>query len=156
MKTRRPNPRLVKIHRNYTVEEIANLFSIHKNTVREWIKKGLPVCDSKRPALILGHALREYLQSRRTQNKRSCKPGELYCLRCREPRKPLGNMADFVPVTPKVGNLVAICPVCEALMNRLVSTAKLELFSDQINITYRRALKHIGDSNQPTVNSDFK
>jgi hypothetical protein len=28
------NPRLVKIHRSYSVEEIARLFGIHKNTRR--------------------------------------------------------------------------------------------------------------------------
>ena len=41
MRKRHPNPRLVKIHRNYTVEEIATLFGIHKNTVRDWVKAGL-------------------------------------------------------------------------------------------------------------------
>jgi transposase len=38
---KRPNPNLAKIHRNYTVEEVANLFSVHKNTVRLWVKDGL-------------------------------------------------------------------------------------------------------------------
>jgi DNA-directed RNA polymerase specialized sigma24 family protein len=52
MGKRRPNYRQVKIHRNYTVEEIASVFGIHKNTVREWIKAGLPVLDDKRPMLI--------------------------------------------------------------------------------------------------------
>ena len=42
MAKRHPNHRQVKIHHNYTVEEIASLFGIHKNTVREWIKAGLP------------------------------------------------------------------------------------------------------------------
>ena len=30
------------------------MFSIHKNTVRAWIKNGLQACDGKRPTLILG------------------------------------------------------------------------------------------------------
>jgi hypothetical protein len=38
MGTRHPNPRLAKIHRNYTVEEVANVFGVHRNTVRQWIK----------------------------------------------------------------------------------------------------------------------
>jgi hypothetical protein len=67
MKKSRPNPHLVKIHRNYTVEEVARLFNIHKNTVRNWISGGLPVCDSNRPLLVLGSALRlstHYLENR--------------------------------------------------------------------------------------------
>jgi len=44
-------------YRNYTVEEIAKLFGVHRNTVRQWVKQGLPTSDRKRPMLILG---REY------------------------------------------------------------------------------------------------
>ena len=57
MGKRHSNHRLVKIHRNYTVEEIAKLFGIHKNTVRNWVKDGLATIDDKRPMLILGHEL---------------------------------------------------------------------------------------------------
>ena len=95
MKKRHPNHRLVKIHRSYTVEEIARLFGIHKNTVRHWVKEGLATIDDKRPMLILGHVLAAFLQARRVKNKQTCKPGELYCVRCRAPRSPAGNMADY-------------------------------------------------------------
>jgi hypothetical protein len=71
----------VKIHRNYTVEEIARLFGIHKNTVREWIKAGLPVLDDKRPMLVLGQQLGIFLQARRFKNKQSCQSGEMHCFR---------------------------------------------------------------------------
>jgi len=37
-----PNHRLVKIHRIYTVEDAACCLAVHKNTVRRWIKAGLP------------------------------------------------------------------------------------------------------------------
>jgi hypothetical protein len=74
MRKRRPNYRLVKIHRNYSVEEVARLFGTHKNTVRAWVKAGLPTCDGKRPLLILGPDLAAYLKARRTKNKRPCQP----------------------------------------------------------------------------------
>lgn len=156
MKTRHPNPRLAKIHRNYTVEEAANLFGVHRNTVREWIKRGLPICDSKKPMLILGKDLAEFLRERRTKNKQACQPGELYCVRCRSPKAPAGDMADYVQVTESLGNLVAICPDCEAFMNRRVSLAKLGQICGQLDITMPQALRHINERNQPSVNSDLK
>ena len=76
MGKRRPNPRLAKIHRNYTVEEIASLYGVHKNTVRQWIKDGLPTSDHRRPLLVLGRDLAEFLHNKRRKNKRTCKPGE--------------------------------------------------------------------------------
>src|ERR1035441_9471666 len=96
---RRPNHRLVKIHRSYTVEEIAGLFRIHKNTVRAWVKAGLPTSDRKRPMLVLGADLAAFLQTRRVKHKQPCKAGEFYCFRCRSPKAPAGLMADCWPVT---------------------------------------------------------
>ena len=88
---RHPNYRLVKTHRTYTVEEIASLFHVHRNTVREWVKRGLPTCDDRRPMLILGPELAAFLQARRLKNRQTCAPGELYCVRCRAPRVPAGT-----------------------------------------------------------------
>src|ERR1039458_3709374 len=82
MRKRRPNYRLVKIHRSYSVEEVARLFGTHKNSVSAWVKAGLPTCDGKRPMLILGRELAAYLKGRRTKNKRPSQPGEIYCVRC--------------------------------------------------------------------------
>jgi transposase len=45
------NPNKAKIYRSYTVEEIANLFCVHKNTVRAWLKAGLPICDDRKPTV---------------------------------------------------------------------------------------------------------
>ena len=156
MSKRHPNHRLAKIHRNYTVEEVARLFDVHRNTVREWIKRGLPICDSKKPMLILGRDLAEFLQARRTQNKRTCQPGEMYCVRCRAPKAPAGDMAEYIPVTESLGNLIAICPDCEAFMNRRVSLAKLEQVRGQLDITMPQALEHINERHQLSVNSDLK
>ena len=81
MRRRHPNPRLAKIHRNYTVEEVASLFGVHRNTVRDWVKRGLPTSDGRRPMLILGRDLVAFLSARRAKNKRTCHPGELILAR---------------------------------------------------------------------------
>jgi len=154
-KARRLNPRLVKIHRSYTVEEIAYLFGKHKNTVRAWIKAGLPTCDGKRPTLILGAALRAFLEAKRAKHKKPCGAGEIYCVRCREPRKPAAQMAKYRPLTEAFGNLIGICPVCDCMMYRRTSLAKITLIKGEIEVTFAKALEHIVKSTRPSVNSDF-
>jgi hypothetical protein len=156
MRKRHPKYRLVKIHRNYTVEDIANLFGIHKNTVRRWVKAGLATSDNKRPMLILGHDLRAFLQARRVKNKQTCKPGEIYCVGCRAPKFPAADMAEYSPITEKVGNLTAICPDCNSIMNRCVSLAKLGQVRGKMDIAFPQAMRHIVESIKPTVNSDLR
>jgi len=155
MRKRRPNYRLVKIHRSYTVEEIARLFGTHKNTVRAWVKAGLPTCDGKRPTLILGRELSAFLQARRAKNKQPCQPGEIYCVRCRAPKKPAGDMADYEPVTEKFGNLKSICPDCEGLIFRRANKANLAEIQGKLDITFVEAERQVSESNPPIVNSDF-
>ena len=155
MPKRHPNPRLAKIHRTYTVEEIAGLFRVHRNTVREWIKRGLPVINDRRPLLVLGRELAAFIQARRAKNKRPCTPGELYCVRCRAPKRPAGGMADYQPVTATLGNLIAICPTCEAMMYRRVSMAKLGPIRSEMDITMPKAGPHIVESTEACVNHDF-
>jgi len=156
MGKRRPNHRLVKIHRSYTIEEIADLFAIHKNTVRRWVKEGLTPSDDKRPMLILGCVLVEFLKARREKNKRSCKPGELYCVRCRAPKSPAGSMAEYSPITEKFGNLTAICPDCNAIMNRRVNLARVRELLGNIDISYAEVVQQLIESPNPSVNSDIK
>jgi hypothetical protein len=156
MRKRRPNPRLAKIHRNYTVDEVAHLFDVHRNTVREWVKRGLPTNDDKRPMLILGRDLVTFLTARRAKTKRPCVPGEIYCVRCRAPRAPAGEMVDYVPLTATLGNLVAICSACETMMYRRVNLARLEQVRGNLDITMPQAPEHIGESAQPTVNCDLR
>jgi len=69
MGSRHPNPRLAKIHRCYSVEEIARLFMVHKNSVRSWLRQGLQAIDGQRPTLVRGEEIRLFLVERRTRAK---------------------------------------------------------------------------------------
>ena len=155
MRKRRPNYRLVKIHRSYTVEEAARQLGTHKNTVRAWVKAGLPTCDSKRPTLILGRHLAAFLQARRAKNKQPCQPGEIYCVRCRVPKQPAGEMAEYQPITASLGNLVGICPDCEGMIYRRVSLVKLPAIQGKLTVTITEAERRVSETDTPIVNSDF-
>jgi hypothetical protein len=133
---RRHNPNLAKIHRSYTVEEAASVYDVAKGTVRAWIKAGLPVFDDKRPMLIPGSDLAAFHKARRTKNKQKCKPGEMFCFRCRAPKEPALDMADYKPDTATLGNLVGICPDCGTIMNRRASLATLEQVRGKMEIRY--------------------
>ena len=151
---RRPNPRLVKIHRTYTVDEAARLLGTHKNTVRNWFKHGLPTIDRLRPTLIHGLVLRSFLEERRRKAKRPCPPGHIYCVRCHAPKKPAGDMADYVPFTETLGNLRGICPDCETLINRRVSLKRIDTVRADLDIIFPVAAARIAERNCPTVNCD--
>ncbi|MFQ3245359.1 MAG: hypothetical protein ACI9SP_002006 [Arenicella sp.] len=123
---KRLNPNLAKIHRNYLVVEVAELFGVHKNTVRAWVKSGLPICDENHPMIILGQELRDYLKAKNTGAKRPCKEDEMFCLKCRWPKKPAGGMVEYIPSNNVKGCLSAICPTCDSMMNRFSNVSKLE------------------------------
>lgn len=131
------------------------LLGIHKNTVHQWIKNGLETTDHKRPFLIRGCDLIDFLQARRKRRRRPCGTGQLYCFRCRAAKNPAGAMADYIPLTEKLGNLTAICPDCGLIMHRVVSVAKLQNIRRQVDITFARAPARLTEIPELSVNSVF-
>lgn len=117
----RVNPNLIKLHRSYTVGDLADRLGVHRNTVRNWQRNGLAPIDEVRPVLFQGATIRDFLKLQRSARKSPCGPGLFYCFRCREPRPPAGEMVDYLTMTTRSGNLRAICGVCGALMHRRVS-----------------------------------
>ena len=149
---RRPNRRALKFHRSYTVGEAARALGISKGTVRRWINKGsLPAINDRRPILILGGDLIEFLDARSRPRSR-CGPGELYCVKCRVPRAAAGAMADYIPLTSTSGNLRAICEACGTLMHRAVSHRQLPAFEAILDVSIREAPRRIGDTAGPSLN----
>ena len=156
MPSRSYNHRRVKTNRSYDVSDVAALFGVGKGTVREWIKRGLPTIDSRRPMLIQGRDLAAFLKARREKNKRPSGPGEIYCVRCRAPRNPAGNIADYQPATTTLGSLVGICPTCDAVIYRRVNAAKLDRVRGGLDVTMPKEWPQLVESTQPFVNHDFR
>mgnify|MGYP005996538903 CR=1 FL=1 len=149
------NPNRVKVNRSHTYEELAAVFGIHKNTIAAWVKDGLPCLQEQRPFLILGREAKAFLQSRRTSKKQKCKQNEFYCLRCKAPVKPAGNFVEYTPITSTKGRLTGFCDCCESIINKFVSYTSVEGYSSFFKIEKSKGLKHIKDTDNPLLNSDF-
>lgn len=154
MKRRKIDPRRAKLSRTYTVEETARLFGCHRNTVRAWLGAGLLPIDGQRPTLILGEELRRFHQSRRANRKRPTPTGMIYCVGCREPRRPAGDMADYLPRTDSSGDLQGICPECNRMMFRRVSLPKLEQVRGGLDVTMTKGDGRISKREEPSPNHD--
>jgi hypothetical protein len=152
---KRFNPRRVKLHRNYTVGEVAMLLKAHKNTVRAWLGCGLEPIDDRRPILILGRKLSSFLRARREQRRQHCKAGQLYCIRCRAPKTSAARTAEYLPVTSESGNLRGICSDCSTPMFRRVALQKLTAVAGDLEVQLPVAEQRIEDTSSPSLNSDF-
>jgi hypothetical protein len=155
MGNRHPNPRLAKIHRTYSVDEVSRLFNVHKNTVRNWLRQGLKPIDNQRPILIRGHELRHFLTERRSRLKQACGPGRIFCLPCRAPKIPAGNIADCIQTGHTTGTLQGICPGCNRMIYRRVNPQKLNAVRGDLEITITQARLRIEETAKPNVNCDF-
>jgi excisionase family DNA binding protein len=153
--TRRYDLRRVKIHRSYTISEAAMLLGVHKHTIIRWIAAGLPLVVTKRPFLIHGSDLRAFLVAQQPR-KQPCRAGEIYCLPCRSPKRPAGDMIDYIPKTPTRGLLRGMCPTCHGLMHRLASLATLATVCGDLSVTRQPPRLRLVDSPSPVGNVDFK
>jgi hypothetical protein len=155
MGSRRPNPRLAKIHRNYSVDDVSRLFNIHKNTVRNWLRQGLEPIDDQRPTLILGQELRRFLADRRSRSRQTCGPGRIYCLPCRGPKVPAGQIADCIRTGDTTGTLQGICPDCNRMIFRRINPQRLNAVRGDLEIMITQARPRIEETSNPSVNCDF-
>lgn len=139
MAARQVNPRVVKLHRSYTVPELAACFGVHKNTVRHWQRDGLKPLDGGRPVLFQGATIRAFLSKRNASRKCPCPPGTLYCFKCRQPRAPAMGMVEAVRQNDTTGNLSAICEVCGTMMHRRTRLAAIAAIMPNLDVQIREA-----------------
>ena len=126
---RRSNPRRVKLHRSYSVDEAAKCLGVHKNTVRRWLKEGLPQIGGRGQTLILGRDSPGLPRREAADGQSShCPLGFMFCLKCRAPNTPACQMIEYVPLTGASGNLKALCPDCPTLMFRRIRQTDLPTF----------------------------
>lgn len=150
-RVRRPNRRSIKIHRSYTVDEVARVTGYAKGTVRRWIKSGaVPAITDQRPNLILGGDLSDYLRARAASGPK-LQLHECYCFKCRAPRTPALGMTEYLPLTPTTGNLRALCSCCSTVMNKAIRLDDLAVLAGMVDVPPSQACEHIADTDKPSL-----
>lgn len=151
---RRVNPRLIKLHRSYSPDEAARTLGVHKHTVRNWIKAGLPTVDKSRPVLMLGTEMRPWLEKQRKAAKRPCTPGTFYCFKCREPKSPALGMVEYQPMNDNSGMLIALCIDCSTIMHRRARHDAIKHVMPNLIVQIREARPSIIERTCPSLNCD--
>lgn len=152
---KRKGSHLVKRHRNYTMEDAARCLGVAKITVRNWIKKGLPVLKDQRPFLIIGSDLIDFLDSQK-QAKQKCGLVQCYCFKCRAPRNPAYNEVEFLPSESGGGNLRALCNECTTVMHKRVSLSNLSRIQALTTVFIAQAETRLSNSAETSLNYHLK
>jgi hypothetical protein len=131
---RRFNPKLIKIHANYTTQDIADLFHVHIDTVNSWYRSGLKRIDQERPFLVFGRDLVDFLTRRNKKMKKKTCPDEFFCCKCKEPRKTKGGIVELRIINSKKLMIKGICEICGTKMNKLGSIKKINEIKKMFNV----------------------
>lgn len=124
----------IKQDYSYSLPEICILLGTHKNTVHQWLRKGLHKINDAKPFLIHGSELKAFLAAQQSSRKMPCKLDEFYCCRCRQPRCAWGGVVDIHLRSSKVMNLRALCEQCECALNKSSGIKNLPLIAKVFNL----------------------
>ena len=127
----------IRVHRQYTYEQAADVMGISAATVRRWRSEGLEVFDGKVPHLIVGAVLKEFVGQKNAKTGPKMPSDNFLCMTCGAHRGAYGGMADYWPKTDKTGYLKTLCDVCEGPCSKLASKAKLNELGKTLTIVIR-------------------
>ncbi len=149
------NTRLIRATWSYTVQEIANLFKIHKNVVLRWLKEGLHADRSIKPFLIRGDELARFLSERRAKRRARCTATQFFCCKCRCPREAYLGIADIEIETLTRLRVKSICAVCSTRVNKAQAVRDLPSIRQRFEIQ-QLAGEHILERADASVNVDLE
>lgn len=124
----------IKTARSYTVQELAETVGVSVQSLRNWVRAGLPALRGQKPTLIRGVDAKAWLRERSNKKRKPLLPHEFLCLGCKVPQSPYGGMADCHQQTALTLRLSALCPRCGHKMHRLIALRELGQFQQIFDI----------------------
>lgn len=152
---RKHNINHIKQNYSYTVNELCEKLGVHKNTVLRWInKEDLKTLGKKKPFLVHGLDLREFLKNRQQSQKNKCKDDEFFCVKCQVPQKPWENMVDIMVMTKNRANMKGLCEKCDRDIYKGLSVKKIEFAKNLFDVGLVHNL-HLLEQGNNACNGDF-
>ncbi len=152
-KKRKINAARIRQNRSYDRREISRALAIHKNTISHWVREGLKPLDNQRPELFHGSELVQFIKLRQQKHRSICAENEMYCLKCRAPRKAQIGSVSIENPNAKSANLIGKCCQCNSIMNRRISLAKIAIFEKAFEIK-KRQFSHLIEPQFNSLNCD--
>lgn len=102
---------------SYTIKELSNDLGTSEKTIFRWIENGLKIVDgSKKPILIMGTEVKEFLRKKDLKKKTGkLKRNEFFCLGCKQ-----GRRAKRGSIKKMRSRKTALCSVCNGKMSRTI------------------------------------
>jgi hypothetical protein len=154
MSNRRISSRHIRGLLTYSVAEAARVTGAHRNTIRHWLQSGLATIDSRKPILIRGTALKAFIDSRRARRRQPYGPGRIYCLRCREPKRPAFDEIEYEADNGKLGRLIGLCPDCGIIILRRTSALRVREAAGDLKVRFRPQVERLCESNHASLNCE--
>lgn len=105
---------------SYKIKEISDDLGISEKTCLRWIEKGLPIVPGgKKPILILGSDIKDFLRKKDSKKKIKLKRSEFYCLTCKA-----GRNAKRGSIKKLKNRKTAVCRVCNGKMSRTIQLSQ--------------------------------
>lgn len=133
--TRRYDPRRAKAHRNYSRQELCDLFDVALTTIWSWMRKGLVPIEPTRPYVFAGTTVRVFLEQHNKPYQQTG-PGEFYCVACKRVVTPAGGVVCYVSRGPTHGNLIGSCPACGHQVWQGVKIGDIETKRGDLDVRY--------------------
>lgn len=112
----RINSNRISKHMSYSVKELTVNLNVSEKTILRWIDCGLKVVSGcKKPMLILGVSLKEFLKNKNQKKKVKLKRNQFFCFKCK-----IACYAKRGSVKETSEKKIAVCRACNGKMSRII------------------------------------
>ncbi len=108
-------------NRIYSIENASLKLGCCEESVARWESEGLSIHRDGLPHFVIGDELKSFLREKEQNAKRPCQPGEIFCFKCRVPRRPVTESVKHEIHIGKRPRLSGDCAVCGTRMYRAAS-----------------------------------